>query len=285
MSAGLPLRILQVADLHFASRARPELIAALEGLLARERYDVVAFCGDFAQRARIGEFLAGAALVRHARQFSATIAVPGNHDVAWWRSPMHVFGSEPITRKYRQWLSHELEPSLSVPGATFIGLNTAHGVAPYTLTTRPRDISIIGAVTAAQLDECTAKLTRIAPADLRIVVMHHNPVRGELSERFGVRNHRTVLATFAAAHCDIVLCGHDHQERVEAVGRPDAGRMIVSVCGTLSNRSRGDRPCSVTAITIDRDEIAFQILVESVTHNDFEPQQRLAFPRVQPPVD
>ncbi|MGH7713969.1 MAG: metallophosphoesterase family protein, partial [Gemmatimonadaceae bacterium] len=91
------MRILQAGDFHFAAPARPDLVAALEVLMARERYDVVVFCGDFAQRSRIGEFLCGAALVRYAGQFGATIVVPGNHDIAWWRSPMHVFGAEPIS--------------------------------------------------------------------------------------------------------------------------------------------------------------------------------------------
>ncbi|MGH7694781.1 MAG: metallophosphoesterase family protein, partial [Gemmatimonadaceae bacterium] len=108
--SGRALRVLQVGDFHLAKPARPDLIAALETLLARERYDVVAFCGDFAQRSRIGEFVAGNALVRFARQFGRTISVPGNHDVAWWRSPLHLLGAEQITRKYRRWLDPDVEP-------------------------------------------------------------------------------------------------------------------------------------------------------------------------------
>ncbi|MGQ0643305.1 MAG: metallophosphoesterase family protein [Gemmatimonadaceae bacterium] len=277
------LRILQVGDLHFASRARPVLAAALEDLLARERYDVVAFCGDFAQRARIGEFLCGAAIVRYARQYGATIAVPGNHDVAWWRSPMHLFGAEQITRKYRTWFQPELEPRLKVSGATFVGLNTAHGVAPYTLTPRLRDVSIIGAVTSEQLARCSAALGRIPAGDLRAVVMHHNPVRGELSRRFGITNHRAVLSALADARCELVLCGHDHQERVEAVEQKNNGAaphtILVSVCGTLSSRSRGGRPCSVTAITVNQHQIAFQFLMENAVSSALEPQERFVFPR------
>lgn len=284
--AGPSLRILQVGDLHFASRARPALVEVLEGLLSRERYDVAVFCGDFAQRARIGEFLSGAALVRYARQFGATIAVPGNHDIAWWRSPMHVFGPEPTTRKYRQWLHPELEPCLSVPGATFVGLNTSHGVAPYTLTPRPGDVSIIGAVTDAQLQRCTAQLERALSGDLRAVVMHHNPVHGELSRRVGITNHQRVLTAFGAARCDLVLCGHDHQERVEQLSVVDAsGRphtMVVSVCGTLSTRSRGGRPGSVTAITVDQRRITLQILMENGTGTALEPEQRFVFSRGGP---
>jgi 3',5'-cyclic AMP phosphodiesterase CpdA len=261
------------------------MLAALEDLLAREPFDVVAFCGDFAQRARIGEFLCGAALVRYARRYAATIAVPGNHDVAWWRSPLLIFGRELITRKYRTWLDPELEPELHVPAASFIGLNTAHGVAPYTLTRRLRDISIIGAVTDAQLSRCAARLARIPAGTLRAVVMHHNPVRGELSQRFGITNHRKVLSALADAGCELVLCGHDHQELVDAVEVPDgdgnARVVIVSVCGTLSNRSRGDRPVSVTALTLEPERIGFQLYMEDAAHRALEPQPAFSIPRTR----
>lgn len=272
-----------MGDLHFGAPARPDLVAALERLLARERYDVVAFCGDFAQRARIGEFVAGAALVRYARQFAATISVAGNHDIAWWRSPLYVFGAEAISRKYRRWLDPELEPVLELPGATFVGLNTAQGVAFHTLTRRPRDIAVVGAVTDAQLARCTTRLHQIPAGDLRAIVMHHNPVRGELSQRFGIPNHRKVLSALAAARSDLVLAGHDHQERIEAVTIPECvtgeRTIVVSVAGTLSDRSRGGRPCSVTAITVTQAEIALQVLMANDAGSAFEPGQRAVFPR------
>ena len=281
--SGRALRVLQVGDFHLAKPARPDLIAALETLLAREHYDVVVFCGDFAQRSRIGEFVAGTALVRYARQFGQTIAVPGNHDVAWWRSPLHMLGEERITRKYRRWLDPDVEPVLSVTGATFVGLNSSHGIAPYTLTTRLRDLAVVGMVTDAQLERCKTLLGRIPAGDLRAIVMHHNPVRGELSQRFGIPNHRKVLTAFADAGCDLVLAAHDHQERVEAVTLPDGrggNRMVVvSVCGTISSRSRGGRPCSATAVTIDSSSMTFDILMASDARPSFEPAQQFVFPR------
>lgn len=279
------MRILQTGDFHFAAPARPALVAALEELIAREQYDVVVFCGDFAQRARIGEFLCGAAFVRHAQRYSDTITVPGNHDIAWWVSPLHVRGVEPISRKYRQWLSAELEPVLHVPGATFVGLNTSHGIAPYTLTTRLRDLAVVGAVTDAQLARCKDQLGRIPAGDLRAMVMHHNPLRGEISQRFGLPNHREVLLTFAAARCDLVLCGHDHQEHVARVALPDGQggehAMVVSASGTISTRSRGGRPCTVTAITVTGREISLQYLKANRAGNGFEASEEFAFPRAE----
>ncbi|MGQ0538788.1 MAG: metallophosphoesterase family protein [Gemmatimonadaceae bacterium] len=271
------MRILQTGDFHFGAPARPDLVESLEDLIARERYDVVAFCGDFAQRSRIGEFLRGRALVRHAQRVSATIAVAGNHDIAWWTSPMHLFGAEPISRKYRRWIGSELEPVLSLPGATFVGLNTSHGIAAYTLTTRLRDLAVVGAVRPAQLRRCKDLLGRTPAGDLRAIVMHHNPVRGQLSQRFGIPNHRAVLDAFAAARVDLVLCAHDHQERVEAVERDGHG-VIVSVAGTISTRSRGGRPCSATVVTVERHEITLDVLLADAA-GAFVPDRRYTFPR------
>ena len=50
---------------------------------------------------------------------------------------------------------------------------------------------------------------------------------------------------------ELVLCGHDHQEKTELLAR----RVIVSCAGTLSARSRGDRPVVFHRIVIEDDAI------------------------------
>jgi hypothetical protein len=195
---------------------------------------------------------------------------------------MHLLGAARISEKYRTWLHPELEPVLRLPGAAFIGLNSSHGIAAHTLTTRPRDLSVVGAVTDAQLARCTAELQRTPAGDLRAIVMHHNPVRGHLSQRFGIPNHRRVLQAFAAAGCELVLAAHDHQERVEAVtlgGDGGERQVVVSVCGTVSSRSRGGRPCSVTVIHVRPHEIALEIRMANSAGSAFEPGERFAFSR------
>ena len=57
-------------------------------MIADGGYDVVAISGDVSQRARAGEFQRARAFIRHAERVSRTIVVPGNHDVAWWYSPL-----------------------------------------------------------------------------------------------------------------------------------------------------------------------------------------------------
>jgi hypothetical protein len=61
---------------------------------------------------------------------------------------------------------------------------------------------------------------------------------------------------------NLVLCGHDHQEAVHYVEHTQGGT-IVSISGTISDRSRGGRPSSVNSIRIADREIEVTTLVWS----------------------
>ena len=98
--------------------------------------------------------------------------------------------------------------------------------------------------------------------------MHHNPVKGELSQRHGLKNTQRVLGAFAEMGVNLVLCGHDHQEAVHYIEHTKRGT-IVSTSGTISNRSRGGRPSSVNSIRITRADIEVSTLVWSDEHQDF----------------
>src|SRR5687768_10707158 len=247
--SAMTVRILHVSDLHFGRPVDSAMIEAIEDHIAKDGYDVVAISGDVSQRARAGEFQRARVFIRDASRFSRVIVVPGNHDVAWWRSPMMVRGAKPIYEPYLRYGSGELEPVLRVPGATLVGLNTAQGVSGRTLTWNLRDISIIGDLRRSQIDRAESEFKASAEGDARIIVMHHNPVKGELSQRHGLKNTPKVLGAFARIGVDVVLCGHDHQEAIHYVEHTKRGT-VVSTAGTVSNRSRGRRPSSVNVVTI-----------------------------------
>jgi 3',5'-cyclic AMP phosphodiesterase CpdA len=122
------------------------------------------------------------------------------------------------------------------------------------LTWNLRDISIIGDIHKNQLDKAR-ELFEAAPADnARVIVMHHNPVRGELSQRHGLKNTQKILGAFAEMGVDLVCCGHDHQESVHYIEHTRKGT-VISTAGTISNRSRGGRPSSVNEISIGSETI------------------------------
>lgn len=241
--------VFHVSDLHFGAPAVPEQIDAIETMIQERRFDVVAVSGDLTQRARAGEFQRAHAFIRDAHRVSKTIVIPGNHDVMWWRAPLGVADHRRLYEKYRRYIDEDLEPVLRVPGATFVGINTSHGVTRHTLTWRLKDISIIGIVQPSQIDRAHEEFGGSPPGDARVIVMHHNPVKGELSGRHGIKNTPKVLGAFAHMGVDLVLCGHDHQEAVHFVEHTQKGT-VISTAGTVSNRSRGGRPSSVNVIEI-----------------------------------
>jgi 3',5'-cyclic AMP phosphodiesterase CpdA len=270
--------IFHCSDLHFGSPAVPEQYEAMESLIAERKYAVVAISGDVSQRARSGEFQRARAFIKHAELYSRVICIPGNHDVQWWKAPFGLGDDGAMLATYRRYISPEIEPTLTVPGATIAGLNTSHGVTGGTLTWRVRDISIIGFVRDRQIDRLR-DLFAVVPAGMaRVIVMHHNPMKGELSQRHGLKNTKRALGAFADLSVDLVLCGHDHQDAIHFIEHTKKGT-VISTAGTVSNRQRGGRPSSVNSITITEQSIDVATLVWSDSDHSFVPGPAKCFAR------
>lgn len=261
------VRIFHVSDMHFGKPSDADLVRAIEEHIRADGYDVVAVSGDLTQRARAWEFRRARAFLESAESVSRVIAVPGNHDVKWWRSPLHVIGQEAIHSAWQRHLGRDREPVLRVPGATLVGLNTAQGVSLRTLTRRPRDISIIGDLRRKQVEHAHHAFNESPAGDARVIVMHHNPVKGELSQRHGLKHTRRILGAFAQIGVDVVLCGHDHQEAIHFVEHTKRGT-VISTAGTVSNRSRGGRPSSANVVTITPFEITVHTLIWSARRHE-----------------
>jgi 3',5'-cyclic AMP phosphodiesterase CpdA len=270
--------VFHVSDLHFGRPSVPAQIEAIENIIQNEKFDVVAISGDFTQRSRAGEFQRAAAFIRDAQKVSKTICVPGNHDVAWWFAPLGIGRPERLHENYMKFISSDLEPVLRVDGATFVGINTSHGVTRRTLTWNVRDISIIGDIRREQFRQAEDAFQQTPQSDARAIVMHHNPVKGELSQRHGLKNTKKILGRFAEMGVDLILCGHDHQESVHYIEHTRRGT-VISTAGTVSNRSRGGRPSSVNVIDIQPATIEVTTHVWSDGKKTFVPGPHKCFER------
>jgi 3',5'-cyclic AMP phosphodiesterase CpdA len=244
------VRVLHLSDIHCGHPFVAEHVEAAERLAREQRWNAIVISGDFAQRARVHEFEAARVILERLRAIAPTLVVPGNHDTAWWHAP---FGYGEWTRmhaRYREYISESLEPTVRVPGITMVGLNSSMGTTPQTLTWYPRDWRVKGGLADAQLVDVRQRLAASPDGDLRIVVVHHNVLRGRLSHRWGMKRPEHVLDRLAEAAPHVVCTGHDHEERVEVVKRA-GGRFIVSGANTLSNRMRGHRPSALNVIEAD----------------------------------
>ena len=248
------ITVFHVSDLHFGWPAVPEQIDAIEQIIQTEE---VRRRRDLGRplTAREGRRVpARRRLHPDARKVSKVIVVPGNHDVKWWKAPLGFRHKPSVYENYRRFIDKNLEPVLNVPGATFVGINTAHGVTMRTLTWNLRDISIIGDIHKKQLDLAGDIFAKSPRGDARVIVMHHNPVRGELSQRHGLKNTHKILGAFAQNGRGFSVLwsrpsgiGSLHRAHAEGNGDLDSGDGIQQI--------RGGRPSSVNVIGIGAETI------------------------------
>jgi 3',5'-cyclic AMP phosphodiesterase CpdA len=251
--------IVHLSDIHFGGLADVRQMEAVEDQLPGFSPAAIVVSGDHAQRARAGEFQSARAFFRQAARIAPVHLVPGNHDVQWWREPLCIplLGRARYS-KYGRYVTRELGPTLAVDGAVICGVVSAHGLHPGSLTWNLRDLTVKGHLPAAELERAGAVFRSAANGAVRVLVLHHNVLKGRLSRRWGLARPRAALEGIARCGAQVVLCGHDHEEGMgefESAGR----RVVVSTAGTLSTRSRGKRPSSFNLVRLSPPTVRVEI--------------------------
>src|SRR5256885_13967041 len=153
---------------------------------------------------------------------------------------MQPFGKRPLYAKYARYFGDELTPTLAIPGAVIAGALTSHGVPWGSLTLRPRDLAVKGHLPRREVERVRGVFAAAPPEQARVLALHHNVLRGEISGRMGLARWRRAQRRIAACGAEVVLCGHDHQEDADVLG----GRVVVSIASTLCRRNSGGRPAT-----------------------------------------
>ena len=270
----MTVQLLHLADLHFGGVADIRQIEALEQIIPDLRPDAVVISGDVAQRARHGEFQRARAFVQRALETAPVYILPGNHDVQWWWRPFWPFGKDALYTKYRRYFGDELTPTMELPGALLTGVLTSHGLS-FASITQFRDPTVKGHLPKREIARARGIFAR-APADAaRVLVVHHNVLRGDISQRMGLARWRTAQQRILESGADVVLCGHDHQEGADVLG----GRVVVSTTGTLSVRTRGGRPSCFNFVTIESSAVQVTFFRWESEHGRFRASDTFAFAR------
>ena len=228
-------RIAHLSDIHFGKIAAPGIVDAAVADVNASGAELVVVSGDLTQRARAREFQAARDMLAGFK--AEVLAVPGNHDVAaWWHNPFQrVFDSD---ARFRRFIDTDRTPTaefgdalLDPPRVSVFGLDSAHG-----LTIKG------GLIRARDLARAEVHFSRCQPCTFKVAVLHHHLTRlrsiGSHDVAIGASK---ALRAFQRAGVDLVLCGHLHRSRVEAVGAdPGAGHIVVASAGTAtSSRGRG----------------------------------------------
>jgi 3',5'-cyclic AMP phosphodiesterase CpdA len=278
--------LVHISDLHFGRPAVAERLDALREFIVENRPDAVAVSGDLTQRCSNKEFSHARAYLESLGETAPYVVIPGNHDIRWLGSVARNLGLAGLFReqahnfKYSRYLKHvsdDLSPSLEVPGAVIAGVNTAHGITRGSITRRFRDLGVIGQVKHADMVRVREIFENAAPDAARIVMIHHNPIRGELSGRHGLANTEQALHAFSDLGTELILCGHDHQDAIHTIERGAHG-LIISTAGTISNRIRPGRESSFNLVDVDDHEL--RITAHTWRQGrGFVPSENRAFPR------
>ncbi|HYB94737.1 MAG TPA: metallophosphoesterase [Vicinamibacterales bacterium] len=235
--------LVHLSDLHFG-RIDPAIVEPLRRAVAAAQPDLVAISGDVTQRARHSQFAEARAFVDslHAR----TLVVPGNHDIPLY-DVVERFAA-PL-RRYRRYISSNLEPEYIDEEMIVLGINTAREwVFPFG----------DGRINETQVDRVVRRLAAVPPALLRVIVTHHPfDLPPGVQERRLVGRNAMAMQRLTAANADLFLSGHLHISHVScAIERYElAGHSALIVqAGTVSTRSRGEQP-SFNVLRMQRPEI------------------------------
>jgi len=272
----MTLRFLHVSDLHFGGRADVRLVEALERSIPDLHPDAIVVSGDLSQRARHGELQRARAFVTAAREVAPVYVLPGNHDVSWWWRPLGPLGRGLLHRKYRRYFGPDLTPTVLLPGAVIAGVLTSDGAAWASPSWRIRDLAAKGHLPKAEYLRVRGVFADAPPDLLRVLVIHHNVVRGETSGMRGLAHARRAMRRIAASGAELVLCGHDHQEAAHLID----GRVVVSTAGTLSARLRGGVP-SFNLISVETAAITITFYRWVAESERFRASGPLRFDRYQ----
>ena len=271
----MTVQLVHLADLHFGGLAVIQQIEALEQMIPDLRPNAIVVAGDVSQRARHGEFQRARAFVSLVARTAPAYVMPGNHDVQWWRRPLIPFAKEAVYRKYVQYFGADLAPTLTIPGAVIAGVLTAHGLAWGSLTWNLRDLTVKGHLRKREIGRVQQLFAAAPPDQARVLVVHHNVLRGDLSRRMGLARWRRAQRRIVESGAEVVLCGHDHQEGAELLG----GRVVVSTASTLCRRVRGERPASFNFVTIEPTAVHVTIFRWEAERGKFRSSDTFAFAR------
>ena len=269
------LSILHCSDLHFGHDCDLKQVAGIEALATGLAPTVVAIAGDLTQRARHGEFQRALVFVQSMRRLAPTLVVPGNHDVQWWATPFDVIGAGPKYEKFRRYFGNDLTPELVVDGAVLSGVLTSYGVVAGSMTYNLNDMAVKGHLPARETERAAARFAEESPELLRVMVMHQNLLRGQISGRMGLARWRQAWRNVMATGVDLVLCGHDHEE---GAGTLPNGTVVVT-SGTHTPRTRGDRNSACNLILVDATSIAVRHYVWDTGSRAFRASTETVFPR------
>jgi len=266
------IKIAHLSDIHFGRIAHAQIVQDLVCKINEAACDLVIVSGDLTQRAHPWQFEAARDMLE---SFTAPLlVVAGNHDVpAWWHRPFARIGS-PL-RRYRKFISRDLNQSYRQNGLAVLGLNSAFG-----LTIKGGYVSRNA---ASQIEEFFGSST---DDGFKILAVHHHLKRiGALGRHDIAWNARRTFRAAIRSGIDLVLCGHLHISHIETVeGSNGEAPLVIASAGTATS-DRGRKAHRDTnffnLIEIETDRFRINEMCYSSSEGRFDLHRQSEYPRRQ----
>jgi 3',5'-cyclic AMP phosphodiesterase CpdA len=209
---------------------REEILSSLTADLRASALDHIVVTGDLTNFALPEEFAQAASWLEALTSADRISVVPGNHDalvavaqaegLGRWRAWTTRAGDWPFVHRHEE--------------LSLIGLNSARPTAP--LLAR-------GRIGAPQLARLEAVLNAEAHAGrIRVVLVHHPVARGAVGWRRALSDRAELQAVIERAGAELVLHGHAHNARFDALPGPQTMRgMIACLCVPSSSAAPNAR--------------------------------------------
>lgn len=243
--------LMHISDLHVSWHFDLNVAEQLVRQAHEIQPDLLAISGDFVLRADLtGQLMAAAAYLKLLPR--PQLVVPGNHDVSLFNGYYRLFF--PL-RRYRQFISSDLNPVFVRPGLAVVGGCTAHGLTVDA-----------GRLYPSQIRALDHALAQFGPEVCKVVVLHHHLVDPpEGKRRPKIVNAADALHLMDRHNVELFLCGHTHVSYVgmtttNGVQPVPSRNIITSQCGTTtSRRGRGHDRGKNSFHLIHIDDRAIQI--------------------------
>jgi 3',5'-cyclic AMP phosphodiesterase CpdA len=257
-------RALGMANLVLNRRRkhRMELLADLGADLRARPADHLALTGDLGNIALLSEWAAAQRWIDGVGLAPAAVTViPGNHD-AYTKD---VVDSGSFERTFAAHQTAEVRAGEHI--YPFVRVRGEVAIVAVNSCVATGDLGAWGEIGAEQLARLESLLTSPAlGGKLRVVLLHHPPVRQKGPEARNLRDRAALAAVLERTGADLVLHGHDHRDENASLPGPGGkaipiiGAGSASYAGGPESRSRYNvyeiEGRVITAVTYVHDEAA-----------------------------
>ncbi len=220
------MRIVQISDLHFGavSAGLPEGLRRAIDAMAPEW---VVVSGDLSQHGTAAEMAEAKAYLDGLKP--PKLIIPGNHDI-----PHGVRLWQRFYTPWRDWrdvVSPETEPAVSLPDAEIVGMNSVRPGGWYLDWSR-------GQLRAGQLKRLRDRFQHVPADRLRVLTVHHPPAAPPGgTKRHLIDNRLALFGALNYAGVDLILSGHFHLSYAMPISLPGSTprSCVLSVASTATS--------------------------------------------------